>query len=167
MKKIKYFLLLLCIAGCFAACKKADIGDVYDPLPQFKSDTTAIRAFIKANNIPAIKNEQYGVFYQVLAPGSGSLTYSSTTQVSIEYDGRLLDGRVFDASTAPTAKQALGSFIPGVQIGIPNIQKGGKVRVLIPSFYAYGNVELVTSSGFVIPKNSILDFTITLSDAIN
>ena len=70
MLKIKHILLLVCIAGCFAACKKTDVGDVYDPVPQFKADTTAIRAFVKLNNIPVLKDEGSGVFYQIIA-GAG------------------------------------------------------------------------------------------------
>ncbi|RYZ24508.1 MAG: peptidylprolyl isomerase [Chitinophagaceae bacterium] len=168
MVKIKHFLLLVCIAGCLAACKKATYDDVYDPLPQFKADTTAIRAFVKANNIPVLKNEQYGIFYQILAPGSGNVTYNAYTSVIVDYEGRLLTGTVFDTTNGtPKNFVALGGLIPGWQIGIPLIQKGGKIRLFIPSFYAYGNVELVTPSGLTIPKNSPLDFTITLTDAVN
>jgi FKBP-type peptidyl-prolyl cis-trans isomerase FkpA len=50
-------------------------------------------------------------------------------------------------------------LIIGWQIGIPYIQKGGKIRLLIPSYYGYGN-----RAAGSIPANSILDFTITLSN---
>lgn len=162
MIKIKHFLLLVCIAGCFAACKKTDVGDVYDPVPQFKADTTAIRAYVKANNIAVLKNEQYGVFYQIIAAGAGNVTYTSTTRINVDYEGRLLNGTIFDASKGTSPTFTLGGLIPGWQIGIPYIQKGGKIRLFIPSYYGYGNA--VNGS---IPANSILDFTITLNDIPN
>lgn len=163
MLKIKHFLLLVCIAGCFAACKKTDVEEVYDPVPQFKADTTAIRAFVKANNIPVLKNEQYGVFYQIIAPGSGNVVYSASTGINVDYEGRLLTGTVFDSSNGTPVSFTLGSLIPGWQIGVPYIQKGGKIRLLIPSYYAYGNVAK-TAPQAVIAANSPLDFTITLYD---
>ena len=44
---------------------------------------------------------------------------------------------------------------------IPLIQKGGKIRLLIPSGYAYGSQAQTQ-----IPGNSILDFTIELIDVL-
>lgn len=155
MFKLKYTILSICIVGCFAACKKPA---AYDPSAQFTIDTTAIRAFITANSIPAIK-DSYGVFYQIIDPGTGSFSYSSTTQVTVDYQGRLLNGTIFDDSNGTPRTFTLGSLIIGWQIGIPYIQKGGKIRLLIPSYYGYGN-----RAAGSIPANSILDFTITLSN---
>lgn len=162
MIKIKHFLLLVCIAGCFAACKKADVGDVYDPVPQFKADTTAIRAYVKANNIAVLKNEQYGVFYQIIAAGTGNVTYTSSTRISVDYEGKIMNGATFDSSKGTSPTFVLGSLIPGWQIGIPYIQKGGQIRLFIPSYYGYGEVARTG-----IPANSVLDFTITLNDILN
>lgn len=162
MVKFRYILLLVCIAGCFAACKKNFDTDTYDPEPQFKADTTAIRAFVNANNIPALK-DSYGIFYQIIEPGSGNVTYRANTQIKADYEGRLLNGTVFDSSKGTPITFQLGQVIPGWQIGIQKIQKDGKIRLIVPSYYAYGNV----AQGSVIPANSILDFTITLTDVSN
>ncbi|MGM9474861.1 FKBP-type peptidyl-prolyl cis-trans isomerase [Pedobacter sp. GSP4] len=160
MMKFKYIILFLCIAGCFAACKKnVPIDDSYDPLPQFKTDTTAIRAFIKTNNIPATK-DSYGIFYQVIEPGSGSVVYSASTKITADYEGRLLNGTVFDSSKGTPISFLLGNVIVGWQVGIQKIQKGGKIRLIIPSYYAYGTQSPSTA----VPANSVLDFTITLTD---
>ncbi|WP_316831420.1 FKBP-type peptidyl-prolyl cis-trans isomerase [Pedobacter aquatilis] len=167
MIKIKHFLLLVCIAGCFAACKKADSSiDTYDAVAQFKADTTEIRAFVKKNNLTVLKNEQYGVFYQIIQPGSGNLVYSASTGINVEYEGRLLSGTVFDSSSGTPVSLTLGNLIPGWQIGIPYIQKGGVIRLLIPSYYGYGNIARNAPQS-VIPANAPLDFTITLHDAAN
>lgn len=155
MFKTKYIIILISIAGCFAACKKPA---TFDPSVQFNTDTIAIRNFITTNSIPAIK-DSYGVFYQVIEPGTGSIPYTGATKVTVDYQGRLLNGNVFDDSKGVPFTFALGRLIAGWQIGIPKIQKGGKIRLFIPSYYGYGN----TAAGS-IPANSVLDFTITLSD---
>lgn len=154
MNKIKYLFLLVGVAGCFAACSKKDN---FDADAQFRADTTAIRKFITENNIPALKDKS-GVFYQVIAPGTGSVTYTASTSITADYEGRLLSGSVFDSSKGTPITFALGGVITGWQIGIPYIQNGGKIRMIIPSGYAYGN-----SSVGSIPANSVLDFTVTLS----
>ncbi|MFC3559884.1 FKBP-type peptidyl-prolyl cis-trans isomerase [Pedobacter jamesrossensis] len=159
MFKIKYIILLICLVGCLAACNKNDAFEDYDPVPQFKADTSAIRAFIKTNNIPAIKDPS-GVFYQILEPGSGNISYTTSTRITANYEGRLLSGTVFDSSKGTPISFALGGVIVGWQIGIPKIQKGGKIRLIIPSYFAYGT----QSPSSLIPANSILDFDITLTD---
>jgi FKBP-type peptidyl-prolyl cis-trans isomerase FkpA len=159
MVKFKYFIFIILLSGCFAACKKnLSVDDDYDPTPQFKADTTAIAAFVKTNNIPAIKDAS-GIFYQIIAPGSGSVSYLTSTVISADYEGRLLNGTIFDSTKGNPATFKLGNVILGWQFGIQKIQKGGKIRLIIPSYYAYG-----TRASGSVPANSVLDFTITLTD---
>lgn len=154
MMKVKYLFLLVCVAGCFASCSK----DNFDADAQLRADTTAIRKFVTDNKIPALKDKS-GVFYQIIAPGSGSVTYTANTSITAEYEGRLLDGTVFDATKPGLPAQfTLGGVITGWQIGIPYIQSGGKIRMIIPSGYAYGNAKTGA-----ISANSILDFTVSVS----
>lgn len=162
MVKIRHFLLLVCIAGCFAACKKADVGEVYDPIPQFKADTTAIRAFVKLNNIPVLKDESSGVFYQIITSGSGSHIYTTASSITVDYTGKLLNGTVFDTSGSTPRTFTLGGLIPGWQIAIPKIQKGGQIRFFVPSYFGYGN-----SGQGAVPANAVLDFTVTLNNTPN
>jgi FKBP-type peptidyl-prolyl cis-trans isomerase FkpA len=163
MLKFKYLILLVCIAGCFAACKKNEAFEPYDPAPQFSIDTAAIRTFIKTNNIQNVIKDPSGLFYQVIEPGAGSITYTANTQITADYEGRLLNGTVFDGSRGTPISFSLGRVITGWQIGIQKIQKRGKIRLIIPSLYGYGNV----AQGATIPANSILDFTITLTEVSN
>jgi FKBP-type peptidyl-prolyl cis-trans isomerase FkpA len=161
--KIKHIALFMILVGCLAACSKDNNVDNFDYEGQFRTDTTAIRAFIVANHINAKKNENNGIFYEIQAPGSGTLVYSTSTRVTTNYKGRLLNGTGFDSTAVgkPVTFQ-LGGVIPGWQYGIPLIQKGGKIRLLIPSYYGYGNQQKGP-----IPANSVLDFTIDLLDATN
>lgn len=163
MLKFKYFILLFCIAGCFAACKKDEAFEAYDPAPQFMADTAAIRTFIRTNNIPNVVKDPSGLFYQIIQPGAGSINYTANTQITADYEGKLLNGVVFDSSKGTPITFSLGRVITGWQIGIQKIQKGGKIRLIIPSLYGYGNV----AQGASIPANSILDFNITLTEVSN
>jgi FKBP-type peptidyl-prolyl cis-trans isomerase FkpA len=160
MKKIKHLLLLVSIASCLTACMKNDTGPQFDFEAQFRADTTAIRSFIVANNIPAVKDNTYGFFYQIINPGSGTVQYSQSTEVTANYTGRLLNGTIFETTTGKTpAIFSLGGVIPGWQMGVPLIQKGGTIRLFIPSYYGYQNQAKGS-----IPPNSVLDFTIELVD---
>jgi FKBP-type peptidyl-prolyl cis-trans isomerase FkpA len=154
MKKIKYMLLLAVIGGSIASCKE----DNFDAEAQFSADTTAIRSYVTANSIPVIK-DKYGIFYQIIAPGTGNVTYTGSTIVTVDYSGKVLgEATNFDSTSGTPATFMLGSLIKGWQIGIPYIQQGGKIRLFIPSAYGYGN-----EAQSAIPANSVLDFTIELT----
>lgn len=159
MIKIKQLLLLICIAGCFTACvKNNNPSDNVDQEAQLKTDTLLIRKFITDNKIPALKDKS-GVFYQIINPGTGSFTYTSSTTVTANYEGRLLNGNVFDSSKGTPISFPLNGVIAGWQIGVPYIQKGGQIRLIIPSGLAYG-----PQGNGPIGPNTVLDFTISLTD---
>lgn len=155
MKQIKYLVALAAVVAGFTACKR----DSFDAEVQFRTDTTAIRSYVTSNNIPVVK-DKYGVFYQIITPGTGSTTYTGTTRVTVDYSGKVLGkSENFDSSAGQPREFQLGGLIAGWQIGIPYIQKGGKIRLFIPSQYGYGN-----SAQSAIPANSVLDFTIELTN---
>jgi FKBP-type peptidyl-prolyl cis-trans isomerase FkpA len=156
--KLKYLLLtcLIIVAG-LGSCK-SDKG--ISPEEQLAADEIRIKEFITKNNIPAIRHES-GVYYQIIEPGSGTLVYTPNTAITAKYALRLLNGNNIPQSTDPVPF-TLGRVIVGWQIGIPLIQKGGKIRLIVPSGYAYG---AQAQNG--IPSNSVLDFDIELIDAHN
>ena len=154
--KIKTILLLAALTASFSACKKNKSVDVE---AQFKADTIAIRNYVTTNNI-AVEKTATGIFYQKILAGTGSVNYTKSTQISADYQGKILGGAIFDDSKGTAISFPLGNVIEGWQIGIPLIQKGGKIRLFIPSYYGYG-----PSGNGPIPANAVLDFTITLVDA--
>lgn len=160
MKNFRLALLFLCIAAGLAACKKSSNSN-FDDAAQLAADTTAIRNYIVKNNIPAIKHES-GIFYQIIAPGAGNVEYKANTTVLAHYSGRILGSTsTFDSTEGQAPRDfPLGGVITGWQIGIPLIQKGGTIRLIIPSYYGYG----YEGRGAAIPSNAILDFNITLVD---
>lgn len=158
--KIKYFLLFSFITMfALGSCMKKDN---FDPKKQADQDEAIIVKFLAANpGINAIRHSS-GVYYQIITPGSGTATYSVNTNVLAKYTGRLLDGTVFDKTATQPVPFRLGDVIVGWQIGVPLIQKGGKIRLLIPSGLGYGQ-----SGSGPIPDNAVLDFDIELVDVLN
>ena len=156
--KLKYlaFICLMVIAA-LSSCKQ-DKGISAEE--QLAADEIRIKDFIAKNNIPALRH-QSGLYYQIIEPGTGSLVYTANTKIRAKYTLRLLNGNTIPQPSEPI-DFTLGGVIPGWQIGIPLIQKGGKIRLIVPSGYAYG-----AQSQNGIPSNSILDFDIELVDAQN
>ncbi|WP_426455672.1 FKBP-type peptidyl-prolyl cis-trans isomerase [Acinetobacter sp. KB005] len=100
-----------------------------------------------------------GLQYQVLKEGNGQKP-KATSRVKVNYEGRLLDGTVFDSSIArnhPVEFQ-LSQVITGWTEGLQTMKEGGKTRFFIPANLAYGEV----GAGDSIGPNSTLIFDIEL-----
>jgi FKBP-type peptidyl-prolyl cis-trans isomerase len=166
MKKVSMSKLAL-LAGLFlvllAACKKDDnTGSTYDAAGQYTKDSILIRDYLAANNLTATLDST-GIFYSVVTPGNGvdSLKFNGSKFKSL-YTGRLLNGTVFD-STGTTARQfTYNQVIIGWRIAVTKITKGGKIKMYLPSYFAYGPE---VNSG--IPANSVLIFDMEMTDIDN
>jgi len=152
MKKI--ILLFAVFVTVFSSCSK----DSFDPTKQAAKDDAAIQAYISANNITATKDPS-GVYYQVITAGTGAYPTVSSL-ISVNYTGKLLNGSVFDSGTISST--ALSTLVKGWQYGIPHINTGGRILLLIPSALGYGNTA---NTG--IPANSVLIFTVDLTGFSN
>ncbi len=149
------FLLLGLSLVVFTAAGCLDSGDCKDKTVQ--SEDQAMRDYAAANAM-IVAQHSSGMYYRILTQGTGA-TPTSSSQVSVTYTGKLLNGNIFDQKLTPTALYPLAGFIPGWQLGLPLIQKGGKIQLIVPSSLAYGCKD----SG-PIPGNSILFFEIELVD---
>ncbi len=131
-----------------------------DPQERFEQDQQAIVDYLNENNLQADEHES-GLYYNIVEPGT-SAKPSPSSGVKVYYQGRLLDGTVFDEVTNSGAPATflLNQLIPGWQIGIPLIGKGGKITLYLPSALGYGT----RGSGEDVPPNSILIFDIELVD---
>lgn len=153
--RTKLFLPLLSvlIITIFNACTVKDTACT-DKTPQ--SEEATIINYAATQGIAATKHST-GVYYQIMSPGSGA-TPTLTSTVYIKYTGKLLNGTVFDQATSPVP-YTLSSLILGFQIGLPLIQKGGIIKLIVPSSMAYG------CRGFgQVPGDAILYFEIELTD---
>lgn len=151
---MKKLLLAAWITGwLFSGCTKEEMGCM--PVsPQ--SEDLQISSYASTNGIDALKHVS-GMYYQILDPGTGVTPMANST-VTATYVGKLLNGAVFDSRTASFP---LSGVIEGWQLGIPLIKKGGKIKLIIPSSYAYGCNGSPSAN---IPPNAVLFFDITLVD---
>lgn len=100
-----------------------------------------------------------GVQYKVLAEGNGPKP-TADQRVSIFYEGRLIDGTVFDSNyTQENAMPCVaGQMIPGFTEALCAMTVGSEWEVYIPAKLAYGDREM----GGVIQPGSTLIFKIKL-----
>lgn len=99
-----------------------------------------------------------GLQYKVLVEGAGKTPGENDT-VECHYEGRLINGRVFDSSyqRGETAKFNLSQVIPGWNEGLQLMKEGGKTELYIPYQLAYGERGVPG-----IPPFSTLIFTVEL-----
>jgi peptidylprolyl isomerase len=102
-----------------------------------------------------------GLYYKVTKQGSGSKPTKGQT-ILAHYEGRLIDGRVFDSSYArkePLEFQVgVGNVIPGWDEGLLDMKTGEKRTLVIPPNLGYG----ARGAGGVIPPNAWLIFDVEL-----
>lgn len=154
---MKRIFAVLLVAASFAACSKDKCN--YDPCAVVApaSEIASVQAYLSSNSITATQHCS-GIFYAVDAQGNGKQPTGCST-VSVNYEGKLTNGTVFDKTTGTPANFGLDGLITGFRNGALQIKNGGKVRVYIPPSLGYGS--RATGS---IPANSILIFTIELVD---
>lgn len=157
MKILKKFILFpaLClIVALFSGCLKSKTCSPNAP----SAEAGQIQAFASANGINAIPHSS-GLYYEIVNPGNGGFP-NQNSKIVITYVGKLMDGTVFDRQDVPnTTAWPLTGLIEGWRIGIPLIQRGGHIRLIVPSALAYGCEPYQT-----LPGNSILYFEVQLVD---
>ncbi|MBN8689063.1 MAG: FKBP-type peptidyl-prolyl cis-trans isomerase [Chitinophagales bacterium] len=121
------------------------------------SEKTTMLNYASANGITPTEHSS-GLMYEVIAQGAGQ-TATLTSTVTVRYTGKLLNGTIFDSVTGTPISFPLGQVIAGWQLGIPLIQEGGTIKLIIPSSLAYG-----CSAVGSIPANSVLFFEVQLVD---
>ncbi|MBQ5451951.1 MAG: FKBP-type peptidyl-prolyl cis-trans isomerase [Bacteroidales bacterium] len=108
---------------------------------------------------PGVKVTESGLQYKVVKEGSGK-TPTDSSDVKIHYEGKLLDGTVFDSSydsEEPTSLN-MGFLIPGMVEGLKLMKEGAQYVFYIPQDLGYGEY----SPGETLPAYSTLIFEIEL-----
>ena len=88
-----------------------------------------------------VKETKSGLQYKVLVEGTGALP-TDTSKVEVNYEGKLIDGTVFDSSYERNMPLTIDMSMPGVIQGWVEVLKmmpaGSKWEVTIPQNLAYG-----------------------------
>lgn len=108
---------------------------------------------------PGVKTLPSGVQYKVIKEGAGAMP-KDTSLVKVNYEGRLIDGTVFDSSykRGESATFPLNGVIPGWTEGVQLMSEGAKYRFFIPYQLAYGE----RGAGAAIPPFAALVFDVEL-----
>lgn len=109
----------------------------------------------KKAGVKALAN---GVYYEVITEGKGAIP-ADTSRVKVKYEGKLIDGTVFDKTEKDPITFACNAVIPGWTEALTHMPVGSKWIVYIPQDQAYGARE----AGNIKPF-SALTFTIELID---
>ena len=109
-----------------------------------------------------IKTLANGVLYEVITEGKGA-TPTASDRVKVHYEGKLIDGTVFDSSYERNepAEFRCNQVIPGWTEALTHMPVGSKWIVYIPQEQAYGS----SNTGNIKPF-SALTFTIELQDIV-
>lgn len=117
-------------------------------------------AFLEANKSkPGVITTSSGLQYKILSKGIGAFPVS-TDDVEVHYEGKLLNGEIFDSSydRGQPISFNLGGVIKGWTEGMTYINEGGEIELYIPSELAYGE----RGAGSSIPPHSTLIFKVKL-----
>jgi len=100
-----------------------------------------------------------GLQYRVLTGGQAGAPKPTDQDVAlVSYEGRLLDGTVFDKSQQPTPMPVAG-VVPGFSEALKLMPKGSKFRLWLKPSLGYGD-----KAAGPIPPNSTLRFDVELID---
>ena len=104
-----------------------------------------------------------GLRYKVLQSGTG-VKPSATSIVTVNYEGRLVNGTVFDSSyqRGTPARFGVSDVIAGWTEALQLMSAGSTWELYIPSDLAYG----ARGVPGVIPSNAVLVFKVELIDVV-
>ena len=176
LKFLSSFLPLLILFGCPASIEQippptppvevsatdltARLANhfIKEPKTQPEKDQNALVGYAIDQNLN-VNRTNSGLYYLIIKEGNGS-SPTSTSKIKAHYEGKLLDGVVFDSSykRGKPLDFKLNQVIRGWQEGLQLLKPGGKGIFLIPSRIAYG----AKGFGQEIPPNTPLIFTVEL-----
>jgi len=118
------------------------------------------RAYLEENaKKPGVQTTESGLQYRVLQAADGPKP-EKFAEVEVHYEGRLIDGTVFDSSyqRGEPISFLLSQVIAGWQEGVQLMSVGAKYELTVPPDLGYGQ----TGVPGVIPKNAPLVFDVEL-----
>lgn len=110
---------------------------------------------------PGVETTDSGLQYQVLEAGDDAGSPGQGAGVIVNYEGRLIDGTVFDAGEQQGLP--LDQVVPGWSEGIQLMTRGARYRFWLPPALGYGENP---PPGSPITADSVMVFDVDLIDFI-
>jgi len=122
-------------------------------------DDQVIKNYMAANSLSSLYTNDSGVYYHIQTQGTGTDPITDNTTAEVTYNGRLLNGSVFNTSPSP---DSVSIEIPNQLVGIQRMLKkhavkGTVISMIIPSAQAYG-AGAITG----VPANSCVRYEYTV-----
>ncbi len=133
-------------------------GKEFEQEQEQRSKELAKTYLEEAVKTEGIEQTESGLVYQIMEEGIGKMPGPDDI-VRVLYQGRLINGQVFDSSAQQggSVDLPLADVIPGFREGIRLIREAGKIVLFVPPELGYGEA----GSGNV-PPHSLLIFEVEL-----
>jgi FKBP-type peptidyl-prolyl cis-trans isomerase FkpA len=150
------------ISGTAAPVDPKEYAPKIQALAKTRQAQAGAALLTRAAREPGAVKLPSGVIYLETQPGSGRSPRATDT-VKVNYEGRLLDGTVFDTSAKRgiPVEFPLNGVIPCWTQGVAKMKVGGKAKLTCPPETAYGERP---PPGSRIPPNAVLVFDVELMD---
>ena len=126
-----------------------------DSVQQYEKEVKLLRKAI-ADGKTDVTKDTAGIFYKIIDAGNGKPVNVNDT-VTVKYQLRIFGTtEIIDQATDKPATFPLNRLIKAWQIAVPLVKTGGKLKIIIPSGFAYS----IRTRAPKIPPNSILEFDI-------
>ena len=163
------FLILFMATGCLKDKSSGECPFAVQNFPVPQTEANDLQAFVALNSAySGATKDSAGFYYIIQSQGTVATPTSLCNNVTVSYTGKLTNGTIFDQSTGTGATFTIGQLIEGWRRGLPMINEGGKITLILPPTLAYGNNEVKDpQTGEVkIPASSILIFEIELKKVL-
>ena len=158
---MKRVLSAVAVALLLAACNR---GAGADPAVLAKAAAEA-KAYMDANaKAEGVQTLPSGVQYKIVRSGPASgLKPGPDDEVKVHYEGKLVDGTIFDSSyeRGQPAAMPLPALIPAWKEALQLMRPGDEWVLYVPPAMGYGE-----EGAGEIPPNSVLIFRIELIDVL-
>lgn len=167
IKRLLYCLLLTaCTAVVFSSCMKDQSeGPLDSPVESIYQDNAIIRQYLRAKQLDSgLVIHPSGMCYKIMKEGNGRDSINRENVPVVIFKRYLLatEKLIESSLDLPTSfdGRKLKDHIAGWQIGLPQLTKGGRIIMYIPSALAFGPQGVQN----IIPPNAILICDVTLVD---
>ncbi|WP_316771303.1 FKBP-type peptidyl-prolyl cis-trans isomerase [Pedobacter frigiditerrae] len=150
MRKLTtYTLALVGMLILFNSCKKE-----YETIESI--DDAKIQAYIKKNNLTMTKDPS-GFYYQTVSQGTGAPLLNKDSVLYNLSIGSLAGANYYTTAAYTNEGTYLGYISPSsYRTALEGVNRGAKVRVILPSYLAYGK-----NGNATVPSNEVIISDIT------